>query len=203
MAGYTRNDVQNNIADGNVINASDLDGEFDALTTAFNATSGHNHDGTAYNGAPITKIGPNQDLVTSGTGVIPKTNNTLDLGSASFKFKNLYLAGIAVPKVQTVTSATTISPSCDTADLYTVTALAAAATIAAPSGTPVEGQRLVLRFKDNGTARALTWTTSSGGYRAVGVLLPSTTNASKTTYVGCIYNSTDSFWDVVAVGEQV
>ena len=28
--GYTRNDTVNNIADGNVINASDLDGEFDA-----------------------------------------------------------------------------------------------------------------------------------------------------------------------------
>ena len=29
--GYTRNDTGNNIADGNVINASDFDGEFDAI----------------------------------------------------------------------------------------------------------------------------------------------------------------------------
>ena len=28
--GYTRNDSSNNIADGNVINASDFDGEFNA-----------------------------------------------------------------------------------------------------------------------------------------------------------------------------
>ena len=32
--GYTRNDTANNIADGNVINASDLDGEFDAVQAA-------------------------------------------------------------------------------------------------------------------------------------------------------------------------
>ena len=38
--GYTRNDTSNNIADGNVINASDLDGEYDAIESAF-GTSGH------------------------------------------------------------------------------------------------------------------------------------------------------------------
>ena len=43
--GYTRNDTANNIADGNIINASDFDGEFDAIVTAF-STSGHTHDGT-------------------------------------------------------------------------------------------------------------------------------------------------------------
>jgi len=52
MAGYTRNDTSNNIADGNIINASDLDGEFDAIQTAF-GVSGHTHDGTAGNGPQI------------------------------------------------------------------------------------------------------------------------------------------------------
>ena len=45
MAGYSRTDTTNNIADGNIINASDFDGEFDAIATAF-GTSGHTHDGT-------------------------------------------------------------------------------------------------------------------------------------------------------------
>ena len=44
MTGYTRTDTTNNIADGNIINASDFDGEFDAIETAF-GTSGHTHDG--------------------------------------------------------------------------------------------------------------------------------------------------------------
>ena len=43
---YVRNDTANNIADGNVISAADLDGEFDKLLGAFNASAGHTHDGT-------------------------------------------------------------------------------------------------------------------------------------------------------------
>jgi hypothetical protein len=105
-------------------------------------------------------------------------------------------------RIGTVTSASTITPTGDTADQYNITALATAATIAAPSGTPADGQRLILRFEDNGTGRALTWTTTSGAYRAIGVTLPTTTVATKVTYVGCIYNALDVFWDVVAVTTQ-
>jgi hypothetical protein len=106
------------------------------------------------------------------------------------------------PRIGTVADAATITPTGDDSDQYNVTALAQAATIAAPSGTPTNGQKLVLRIKDNGTARALTWTTSSGAYRAIGVTLPTTTVISKTVYIGCIYNAADTFWDVVAVAQQ-
>ena len=107
------------------------------------------------------------------------------------------------PRIGTTTGAASpITPTADTADQYNVTALAVAATIAIPSGTPTDGQKLTLRIKDNGTARALTWTTSAGGYRIVGTTLPTTTFISKTVYVGCVYNAADSFWDVVAVSQQ-
>ncbi len=105
-------------------------------------------------------------------------------------------------RVVSITSASTITPTGDTADQYNVTALAVPASVAAPSGTPTDGQKLILRLEDNGTARALTWTTTSGAYRAIGTTLPTTTVATKTTYVGCIYNATDVFWDVVAVTTQ-
>lgn len=102
-------------------------------------------------------------------------------------------------RIGTVADAATITPTSDDSDQYNVTALAQAATVAAPSGTPTDGQKLVLRFKDNGTNRALTWTTgSSGAFRAVGITLPTTTTANKTTYVGCIWNAADSRWDAVA-----
>ena len=65
MAGYSRTDTTNNIADGNIINASDFDGEFDAIATAF-GTSGHTHDGTTAEGGPITKLLGNS--LTFGTG---------------------------------------------------------------------------------------------------------------------------------------
>ena len=92
--GYIRNDSVNNIADGNIINASDLDGEFDALQSAFNASTGHNHDG-ANNGSPVTKVGPAQDIVVSTGAVTPKTDDTVDLGSATFQFKDAYIDGTA------------------------------------------------------------------------------------------------------------
>jgi hypothetical protein len=107
------------------------------------------------------------------------------------------------PRVTSIASGSTITPTADTADQYNVTALAVPATIAIPSGTPVDGQKLVIRIEDDGTARALTWTTTAGGYRVIGSTLPTTTVATKNLYVGCIYNSAESFWDVVAVAQQV
>lgn len=96
----------------------------------------------------------------------------------------------------------TITPNGDTTDVFNAFGLTGAITVATPSGTPVDGQRLMLRFEDNGTGRGITWTGTSGAYRAVGVTLPTTTVASKVTYVGCVYNSTDIFWDAIAVATQ-
>ena len=93
--GYTRTDTINNIADGNIINASDFDAEYDAIEAAFNSSSGHTHDGTSSEGGPVTVLGPAQDFVASTTDIKPKTNNTLDIGTTSLKFKDMYLAGTA------------------------------------------------------------------------------------------------------------
>jgi hypothetical protein len=93
MTGYVRKDTTNNIADGNVINAADLDNEFDGIQDAFNASTGHNHDGTSGEGAPITALGPTQDVTVSATLLVPKTTNTVDIGSSALKFKDFFLAG--------------------------------------------------------------------------------------------------------------
>ena len=116
-------------------------------------------------------------------------------------FTELYAGG--TPRVINIASSATITPTADTADQYSVTALAENATIAIPSGTPAAGQKLTIRIKDNGTARALIWTISgTNSYRVVGTTLPNTTVISKVLYVGCIYNATEFYWDVVAVAQQ-
>jgi hypothetical protein len=99
--GYTRNDTTNNIANGNIINAADLDGEFDAIQAAYDVTTGHDHDGTVGGGAPIRTLGPAQDVVITTSVVRPKTDNTVDLGTSTLEFKDLYLDGTA--KVDTLT----------------------------------------------------------------------------------------------------
>ncbi len=110
MAGYTRVDTINNIADGNVINAADLDGEFDGVQSAFNASTGHNHDGTAGEGAPILALGPTQNVTISASVLGVATTNTVDLGTSSLKFKDFYLAGNAsIGGTLGVTGATTLS----------------------------------------------------------------------------------------------
>ena len=103
-----------------------------------------------------------------------------------------------LPAVQSVVSAATVTPTADN-DLVKITAQAVALTLANPTGTWSEGQSLMIRIKDDATARAITWDTN---YRAIGVTLPTTTTLSKTTYVGLIYNSTDTKWDAIGVVTQ-
>lgn len=100
------------------------------------------------------------------------------------------------PRVTSVASSATPTPNAGTDDEYTITALAANATIGAPTGTPTEGQKLILRIKDNGTARTLAF---NAIYRfSSDLAAPTTTVINKTFYLGFIYNATDSKWDNIA-----
>lgn len=112
-------------------------------------------------------------------------------------FTNLNTAKLELIVNGTTSSATITPASTDTQ--YNVTALATGATFAAPSGSPVNGAKLIIRIKDNGTARALSW---NAIYRAMGITLPTTTVANKTTYVGFEYNSADSKWDGIATAQE-
>jgi hypothetical protein len=112
------------------------------------------------------------------------------------------LKGIAaVPRITAVTSSSTPTPNADTDDLYDVTALAAAATFGAPTGTPVNGQLLMIRIKDNATARALSW---NAVFVAGGVALPTTTVLSKILTVGFMYNTANGLnkWMCIASAQE-
>ncbi len=102
------------------------------------------------------------------------------------------------PRVTTIASSGTPTPNSDTTDLYTITALAATATFGSPTmAVATEGRKLMIRIKDNGTARTLAW---NAIYRAgTDIPLPLTTVLSHTMYLGFIYNNTDSKWDLVAI----
>lgn len=96
MAGYVRNDTANNIADGNVISAAPLDGEFNAIESAFNVSTGHTHDGsTTGDGGPVSKLGPSGQLEQTNAALTPNADDNLDLGTSSAEFKDLYLDGVA------------------------------------------------------------------------------------------------------------
>lgn len=107
------------------------------------------------------------------------------------------LNGKVVPKVSTLASGATLTPDASATNICDCSGLATNTTIAAPTGTPANCQALTIRLEDNGTSRTIAW---NAIYRAVGVTLPASTNASAPVYVGCIYNSNDTKWDVVSVG---
>lgn len=124
------------------------------------------------------------------------SNKSLKIGDGSTQWNSL--SRQLNPRIGTVTSSAAPTPDADAHDQYNVTALAVTAVFGAPLGTPFDGQRLVIRVKDNGTARALSFNTV---YRAIGTTLPTTTAISRVLYLGCLYNVQDTTWDVLAVGQ--
>jgi hypothetical protein len=97
-----------------------------------------------------------------------------------------------IPRVVSPSSSATPSFNIDNADIVDITGLAATVTSMTSSmtGTPFHGQKLLFRFKDNGTARPITWGASflSSGS---GTLL-ATTVISKQHSVLTVYDSTVS-----------
>lgn len=116
MTGYVRQDTTDNIAAGKTANASDIDAEFDAVEAAFNETTGHTHDGSSAEGGPISVVGPAQDVTVSATQVLPKTDNTLDLGSDALRFKDLHLLGDVI--LDNATTDTSLSVTGDRVRLW-------------------------------------------------------------------------------------
>lgn len=134
-------------------------------------------------------------LVIGGTTVTGGTDGyVLDIQSGKVNKRNL-----RTPIVQSVTSATTITPVSEN-EVVVITAQAADFTIANPTGTWSQGQPLKIRIKDNGVSRNITF---GSDYRAIGVTLPTATTANKTIYIDIMYNSTATKWDVLYVAKEV
>lgn len=96
MAGYIRQDTGNNIENDEIADATYLDQEYDAIQAAFHASTGHAHNGDVGEGAPILSVGPVQDFLATSSLLRPKTTAAYDLGSTTFRFKDLYLSGNVV-----------------------------------------------------------------------------------------------------------
>jgi hypothetical protein len=142
---------------------------------------------------------------TTGTGVVTALGSaanaaggftTID-GTATLTNKRI------TARVASATTATTLTPSVATADIYAYTALASALAINAPGGTPVDGDKLLFRILDNGTTRVITWNATFTSMVGTAFTNTFSTTAGKTTYVGCIYNASGTpRWDVIAVTTQ-
>jgi len=190
--------VSNNTTNAFTVSVGSNNGSNVSAGSTVSAPQGYStivySDGTNVSFADSGIVGQNPSLtsITATTGTLGITGNVSPTGRIT-------------PRINTSTSVTSpLAWNSNSYDEYVITAQANALTISADSGTPVNGQKIIFRFQDNGTAQALTWTTTgSYAFRAVGVFLPtSTAGGGKPTYVGCIYNSYNFYWDAVAVSTQ-
>lgn len=177
--------------------------------TTANAWISQGVSGAGISGGVTNNIAKYTSATTVGNSLIFDTNTSIGIGTST-PAATLDVAGngkfVVVdstrinPRVISTADASSITPNVAVADQYNITALAQALTINAPVGVPVDGNKLTIRLLDNGTNRALTWNST---YTVIGTVLPTSTTANKMSYIGCIYNSTDSRWDVIAVTTQV
>src|SRR6056300_798011 len=119
MAGYSTR--QSTYTTGDVISAADTNDEFNQLISAFNASTGHTHDGTAGDGGPVSVLRDSnsynrillddsnnhlefyvnvssssvQQLRIQDGAIVPITDNDIDLGTSLLEFKDLHLDGTA------------------------------------------------------------------------------------------------------------
>lgn len=186
-------------------NADDWNDAVDHILTE------HNQDGT-HKDTLVTSLKATGAVVNTGTSdvtiVTPKaladsdyakTTDITVTADSTTTFSNKRIN----PRIVTAASYTTDTGTAlnvSTCDEFDVTAQAGPLKLNNPSGSPVNGQKLIVRIKDNGTARALTYDTQ---FRASSDLaLPTTTVLSKTLYMGFIWNSADNKWDLLAVGNN-
>jgi hypothetical protein len=145
----------------------------------------------------------------SGLGTMSTQNaNNVTITGGSFSNSNISNVTVANstvnssrinPRFLSAANATTLAPDISAYDQYNLTAQDKALTVSAPVGTPLDGNKLMIRITGNSSAYAITWNVA---YTVIGVTLPTTTVATKTIYVGTIYNATNTRWDVIAVTTQ-
>lgn len=133
MAGYTRQAAAN-IATGSVIDADDFNDEYNQIQSAFNASTGHTHDGTAAEGAGIEKIGPSQDVVATASVLRPKTTNTIDLGTTALQYKDAFFDGTVKTDSLTVDENAVITGNLNVGGSFTISG-SALTTSAIPEGS--------------------------------------------------------------------
>ena len=100
-------------------------------------------------------------------------------------------------RVVTLTDGATPALDASLGDIFTLSA-AGDRTIAVPTN-PVAGKKIIIRHYASGGARTLALNSGAGGFRFGSTITALTqTTSGKYDYIGCIYNSTSGYWEVVA-----
>lgn len=157
-------------------------------------------EGTYYTNASNLASGTVPDArfpatLPAASGVNLTALNASNLASGTVA--NARLNTIVPPTVVALADGATPALDASLGNVFTLSA-AGNRTIAIPSN-PTAGQKIIIRHLASGAARTLALNTGAGGFRfGTDIAALTQTDSGKIDYIGAIYNSTDSKWDVVA-----
>jgi hypothetical protein len=169
--------------------------------------------GEAINYLSTLTLGSALPVASGGTGAATLTANNVVLGNgtSAVQFVAPGTAGNALvsngttwtsavvsnlPRVVVIADATSITMNADTTDMATQanTQTAGTLTVNAPSGTPTNGQKIMLRLRST-NVQTFSWNAIFQGGTTP---LPTTSSgSSKYDYYGFIYNGTATKWQIV------
>lgn len=141
---------------------------------------------------PITRTADTDDDGTGTTGTV--RNNA---------WKTAVYAAIddADAKTVTLVDGATVTLLVTTGTMFRLAA-AGDRTMSVPTGTILNGQRIIIQHFASGGARTLSLTAGTGGFRFGTTFASlSATSSGKTDYIEAAYNSTDNKWDVINVAK--
>jgi hypothetical protein len=170
---------------------ADTDGAVTIRSTAISTST--------MTGALVVKggAGIGGNVYISGTSYV---NNSQILTSATI-YSYTALRGQYIPRTAYVSTGT-ITIDASQYDTYVVTATNASSVIIqinTDNGyTPFDGQKLIIRLRDDGTARRLYFNYNSNHFRVVGIAPPAITLSNSTIYVGAMYNQSVARWDILS-----
>jgi hypothetical protein len=185
-------------------NTTTLTVTFDSAQTGYAAvTSGGGQQGpSGSGGSNIANGTSNVNIATSGGNVTTSVGNVANVFVVTTTGANvtgtLNSTGGLVRRVNALADGTSITINADTTDMATQinTQVTGTLTINAPTGTPLNGQMVMLRIKSS-NVQTFSWNSIFDG--SSDLALPTATSGSSLTdYLGFIYDSTAIKWQLIA-----
>ena len=189
-------------------------GQFDSSATTPVATTRLNYNGNFYatnmfsnfigtyaNGTSNVNIATasgNVTIASAGNTTLTVTGTGANITGTLNVTGSFTSGGAILPRVVVIANSSTVTMNSDTTDLATQTNTQVAGTlvIAAPTGTPANGQRLTFRLQ-SANVQTFSWNAIFGG--STDIPLPTVSSGSnKYDYMGFVYNSTAIRWQLLA-----
>jgi hypothetical protein len=134
-------------------------------------------------------------------GVGPTTGVSIPAGVRAliaWNGSDFVIISLSAPRVTVIADATSLTVNADTTDIATQanTQVAGTLTVGAPTGTAINGQKLIIRIRST-NVQTFSWNAAFQG--STDIALPTATSGSTLyDYVGFIYNGTAAKWQMVA-----